>query len=110
MDRNETTMKSELIVSHLGLDNHPAFSRVTARDAQNRVVWRQRLEHRDRQVVRTQLRSWPAGTPVILAGLNESFPVPPKRAAASCSLEQIREAGEVGVPRLCVCRFGPGTE
>ena len=59
-------MKTKLIVTHLGLDNHRAFSRVTARDAENRLVWRQRLEHRDRQVVREQMRSWPAGIPVVL--------------------------------------------
>jgi transposase len=55
-----------LTVSHLGLDNHRAFSRVTARDAQNRLVWRQRLEHRDRQAVREQMKSWAVGIPVIL--------------------------------------------
>lgn len=66
MDRKETAVKTKLIVSHLGLDNHRAFSRITARDAENRLVWRQRLEHRDRQVIREQMRSWPTGVPVIL--------------------------------------------
>jgi len=44
------------------------FSRITARDENGGVVWRQRLEHGDRVTLREQLRSWPEGTPVILEG------------------------------------------
>jgi transposase len=52
----------------MGLDCHRNFSRVTARDAEGRVVWRQRLEHGDRAGLRERLRSWPAGVPVVLEG------------------------------------------
>lgn len=59
-------MKTGLTVSHIGLDAHKAFSKVTARNSENRIVWRQRLDHRDRNELREQLRSWPEGTPVVL--------------------------------------------
>jgi transposase len=55
-------------VTHVGLDNHKNFSKVTARDAGNEVLFRQRLEHADRQHLREQLRRYPPGTPVILEG------------------------------------------
>ncbi len=55
-------------VSHMGWDCHRKFSTVTARDAENRIVWRQRLEHGDRDAMRKRLRTWPAGTPVVLEG------------------------------------------
>jgi transposase len=48
------------------LDGHRTFSRLTARDAENRVVLRQRLEHSDRQKLRQQLERFAPGTPVIL--------------------------------------------
>jgi transposase len=53
-------------VSHVGLDNHKNFSRITARDERNQVVFRQRLEHADRAALRRELRCFPAGTPVVL--------------------------------------------
>jgi len=53
-------------VSHAAMDCHRKFSRVTLRDTFNKVVSRQRLEHADRELLREQLRTWPAGTPVIL--------------------------------------------
>lgn len=53
-------------VSHVGLDNHRKFSRVTARDAQGRILFRQRLDHADRAQLRADLAVWPPGTPVIL--------------------------------------------
>lgn len=53
-------------VSHVGMDSHRTFSRLTARDAENRVVLRQRLEHTDRQKMRQQLERFAPGTPVIL--------------------------------------------
>lgn len=55
-------------VARIGMDIHRSFSKVTARDAQQRVVWRQRLDHRDRAALRDQLTRWPAQTPVVLEG------------------------------------------
>lgn len=55
-------------VAQIGMDIHRTFSRVTARDAQRRIVWRCRLEHRDRAALRRTLAQWPAGTPVVLEG------------------------------------------
>lgn len=55
-------------VTQVGLDCHKNFSKVTAREELGRVVWRQRLEHGDRQRLREQLRSWPPGLPVVLEG------------------------------------------
>lgn len=55
-------------VSHMGMDCHRNFSRVTARDERGGVVFRQRLEHADRTALREELRRWPAGTPVVLEG------------------------------------------
>ena len=55
-------------VARIGMDIHRNFSKVTARDTQQRIVWRQRLEHRERQALRQQLARWPAGTPVVLEG------------------------------------------
>ena len=52
-------------VSHIGCDLHKKFTIPTARDARNRLVWRQRLEHADRPRLRAQLGTWPKGTPVI---------------------------------------------
>jgi transposase len=61
-------MKKEAKVSHVGLDCHRKFTRATARDAANRILFRQRLEHADRAQLRRQMTLWPAGTPVILEG------------------------------------------
>ena len=55
-------------VARIGMDIHRTFSKVTARDAQQRIVWRQRLEHRDRAELRAALAEWPGGTPVVLEG------------------------------------------
>lgn len=55
-------------VTRIGMDIHRNFSKVTARDTQQRVVWRQRLEHRERQALRQQLARWPTQTPVVLEG------------------------------------------
>jgi transposase len=52
----------------MGLDAHRKFSKVTGRDAQGRVVCRQRIEHRDRRTLRAALGRWPKGTPVVLEG------------------------------------------
>jgi transposase len=55
-------------VSHAGMDCHRTFSRMTARDSQNRVVFRQRLEHDDRDKLRRRFRQLPPGTAVIIEG------------------------------------------
>ncbi len=52
----------------VGLDCHRNFSTATGRDDSMQVVWRQRLDHRDRSQLREALSAWPAGTPVILEG------------------------------------------
>lgn len=52
-------------VSHIGCDLHKQFTIATARDARNRLLWRQRLDHRDRPKLLAQLEAWPRGTPVI---------------------------------------------
>ena len=55
-------------VAQIGMDIHRNFSKVTARDAQQRILWRQRLEHRQHDAPRQHLARWPAGTPVVLEG------------------------------------------
>lgn len=52
----------------VGLDCHRNFSSATGRDDSMKVVWRQRLDHRDRGQLRADLSAWPQGTPVILEG------------------------------------------
>jgi transposase len=59
MQRNRT-------VAQIGLDCHRRFSDATARDEQGQLVWRERIEHEDRDAVREQLRRWPRGVPVVL--------------------------------------------
>src|SRR5688572_28662687 len=61
-------MGTQKKVTHVGVDCHKNFSRVTARDEHGKVAFRQRLEHGDRQELRKQLRAWPAGLPVVLEG------------------------------------------
>jgi len=61
-------MRIETSVSQIGLDSHRKFSKVTARNSDGTVAWRQRLDHVDRIEMREQLESWPKGTPVVLEG------------------------------------------
>jgi transposase len=61
-------MRTNTKVSHVGLDNHKNFSRVTARDPENRVLFRERLDHKDRRTLREQFGRWPKGTHVVLEG------------------------------------------
>ena len=61
-------MRKDTSVAQIGLDNHYRFSKATARDERGDVVWRERLEHADREQLRERLRHWPAGTPVVLEG------------------------------------------
>jgi len=55
-------------VTQIGLDVHRKFSIAAARDASHKIVWRERLEHVDRNELRKRLSRWPAGTPVVLEG------------------------------------------
>ncbi len=57
----ETAMRTSGIVTQIGLDTHRKFSKVTGRDAEGHVVWRQRLDHADRGALRERLRQWPGG-------------------------------------------------
>ena len=59
-------MNKKVKVSHIGMDIHRTFSTVTARDDGNRVVWRQRAEHRDRVELHKQFKRWGSQVPVIL--------------------------------------------
>lgn len=61
-------MRTKRNVAQVGCDCHRMFSRITARDDDSRIIWRQRLEHGNRIKLREQLGSWPKGTPVILEG------------------------------------------
>jgi transposase len=53
-------------VACAGMDVHYKFSNVTFRDADGKVVSRQRLEHPDRQKLRRRLSQWPSGIPVVM--------------------------------------------
>ena len=59
-------MKKKTIVTQIGLDGHKTFGKATASGADGRVVWRERLDYRDRTKLREQLAKWPKDTPVIL--------------------------------------------
>jgi transposase len=63
----ETAMKTtDRTAVMVGLDVHRRFSTVTARNAESKIAWRQRLEHEDRDGLRKRLEDWPGGIPVIL--------------------------------------------
>jgi transposase len=64
----ETAMNDVSKLACVGLDCHRNFSLASARDESGRIAWRKRLGHADRNAVRKELASWPAGTPVILEG------------------------------------------
>jgi transposase len=61
-------MQTNTKVSRIGMDIHRNFSRVTARNAGREVVWRQRLDHRDRAALRRKFAQWPTDTPVVIEG------------------------------------------
>lgn len=61
-------MKRDVSVAQIGVDVHKVFSTVTARGEGQKVVWRERLNHRDRAALRVRLAGWPTGVPVILEG------------------------------------------
>jgi len=58
--------KEAFTLSCIGLDCHKNFSLASARDVSGRIVWRQRVEHADRDAFRKQIRCWARNTPVIL--------------------------------------------
>ncbi len=53
-------------VAAVGLDVHAKFSTVTMRDAEARVVRREKLEHGDRSRLRQRLSEWPREVPLVL--------------------------------------------
>jgi len=55
-------------VTQIGLDCHRRFSNATGRDAAGKIVWRERLDHGNRNTLREALEEWPKGAPVILEG------------------------------------------
>jgi transposase len=57
---------TDRMAAAIGLDVHRRFSTVTARNAEGKIAWRQRLEHGDRDDLRKHFGTWPQGTPVIL--------------------------------------------
>jgi len=59
-------MKTKRKLTQIGMDIHKKFSKVTARDDRGKIVWRQRLGHRDRQALRERREQWPKGVPVIM--------------------------------------------
>jgi transposase len=60
--------KEALNLSCIGLDCHRNFSLASARDTSGRIVWRERVEHADREALRERFGRWPKGTAVILEG------------------------------------------
>ena len=86
-------MKTRAEVAQIGLDSHRKFSKVTARDAEGHIVWRQRLEHADREALRERLRQWPTGVPVVLVNLVgrvQGLMTPPGNPQGIHSLEDLR--------------------
>lgn len=59
---------STRILASVGWDSHRAFSSAALRDERAKIMGRRRIEHADREAMRTLLASWPAGTPVVLEG------------------------------------------
>lgn len=53
-------------ITQVGCDCHRTFSVLTGRDREQKIVWRGRLEHRDRAGLGESLRRLPPGTPVVL--------------------------------------------
>lgn len=59
-------MRTKVKVTRIGLDGHKTFGSATGRGPDEKIVWRERLDYRDRGKLRKQLAPWPKGTPVIL--------------------------------------------
>jgi hypothetical protein len=62
------TVKVLANVSQAGLDSHRTFGALTARDGQDKIVTRMKLDYVNRQVLGSQLAQLPPGTPVIVEG------------------------------------------
>jgi len=50
------------------MDCHRNFSTMSGRDSDNKIIWRRRLEHKDREALRETLKSFAPGLPVVLEG------------------------------------------
>jgi transposase len=82
------------------MDVHYKFSTVTMRDAQAKVVRRERLEHADRAGLRKVLAQWPKDAPMVLEAsfgwswlADEMVALGLKPALSNCyKLEQLRKA------------------
>ena len=61
-------MGTHVSVAGMGMDIHRHFSQVSACDAAGRILWRQRLDHHDREALRRTLARWPTNTSVVLEG------------------------------------------
>ena len=61
-------------VAHVECDLHQKFTIAAARDAQNRLVWRKRLEHANRPQLRAQLGTWPAAARWLLGVRPAAWP------------------------------------
>ena len=65
--QNKTAMKTtDRTAAVVGLDVHRRFSTGTARNAEDKIAWRQPLEHVDPTRLRRCVEDWPGGIPVIL--------------------------------------------
>ena len=87
-----------------GMDVHYKFSQVTMRDAQGRVVARERLDHPDRQRLKERLAAWPQDVPFVLeasfgwawlADVMQEQGLSP-RLSNCYKLEQMRKARQLG--------------
>jgi transposase len=68
-DGKETAMIDKNVydsVKAVGMDVHYKFSTVTMRNADGKVVRRERLDHSDRQALREKLAQWPADAPMVM--------------------------------------------
>ena len=59
-------MRDSVAIVQIGVDVHRRFSMVSARGADGRVAWRQKLRHEDRTHFRESIARWPKGTPSVL--------------------------------------------
>jgi transposase len=67
VQRKEIAMKKvNSNVACAGMDVHYKFSNVTFRDANGKVVSRQRLDHPNRKQLAERLSLWPKGIPVVM--------------------------------------------
>jgi transposase len=82
------------------MDVHYQFSNVTMRNAAGEVLRRERLDHRDRAVLRRRLAEWPSGLEVVMEAsfgwnwlADEMTAAGMKVSLSNCyKLEQMRKA------------------